>query len=382
MTVRRFDQAELGKAVRTEAGFLRVPATLTRTGVFPYQQPDGTIRRELRLPEEVFRADSLDSLQAAPLTLEHPPEAVTPTNVRTYAVGSVGTDARADGDYVRGTVMITAADAIAAVESGRMQELSCGYDCRLDETPGTWNGQAYDAIQRDVVYNHLALVPVGRAGPQVRLHLDAADAVMVPRKDDIEPPREPEGAEAPKKLRLRDAEFELPAEVVRAFAELEQEVDELQQQLDEANEARSTLEAERDAAQEAAESAKAERADALRPESIRALVAARVSLETTAREILRESFRADASDEELRLAVVQALSPTSRIDSTDPGYIAARFDQAVEQHRAQAGFRLGFIRAAAEAGGGARYDAESRREAMVRRNLDAWKQPLSARKER
>ena len=34
---------------------------LTRVGIFEYRRPDGSIRRELRLPEEVFAPESLAS---------------------------------------------------------------------------------------------------------------------------------------------------------------------------------------------------------------------------------------------------------------------------------------------------------------------------------
>ena len=51
----RFDLAGLtGRAQRTPQGFLRAPAWVTRVGVFPYRRADGTVQRELRLPEEVF----------------------------------------------------------------------------------------------------------------------------------------------------------------------------------------------------------------------------------------------------------------------------------------------------------------------------------------
>ena len=50
--VYRLDSIPLGKAVYTEEGYLRDRPILTSTGIFEYRNPDGTIRRELRLPEE------------------------------------------------------------------------------------------------------------------------------------------------------------------------------------------------------------------------------------------------------------------------------------------------------------------------------------------
>lgn len=54
-----------------------------------------------------------------------------------------------------------------------MRELSLGYDLVLDETPGEWNGQPYDAIQTEIVINHLAIVREARAGEQARLNIDS-----------------------------------------------------------------------------------------------------------------------------------------------------------------------------------------------------------------
>lgn len=53
-----------------------------------------------------------------------------------------------------------------------LRELSLGYSLDLDETPGVWNGQPYDAIQRNIRINHLALVEKARAGEQARLNID------------------------------------------------------------------------------------------------------------------------------------------------------------------------------------------------------------------
>ena len=56
-----------------------------------------------------------------------------------------------------------------------LKELSLGYNLDLDETPGEWNGQPYDAVQRNIVINHLALVLEARAGEQARLNFDSRD---------------------------------------------------------------------------------------------------------------------------------------------------------------------------------------------------------------
>lgn len=175
--VSRFDVAEIGKPVRTPQGFLRVPAYLTRVGVFTYKRADGTTIRELRPAEEVFREESLATLSSAPVTDLHPTEMVSPTNVRKLRVGHVGEAVRKDGRLVAAHITVEDHEIIAKVEKGERREISCGYQCRIDATPGVHEGERYDVVQRDIVYNHAALGPRnwGRAGNDVCLRVDSND---------------------------------------------------------------------------------------------------------------------------------------------------------------------------------------------------------------
>ena len=61
------------------------------------------------------------------------------------------------------------------MKSAGLKELSLGYNLDLEETPGVWNGQQYDAIQRNIRINHLALVQEARAGERARLNIDSRD---------------------------------------------------------------------------------------------------------------------------------------------------------------------------------------------------------------
>ena len=54
--------------------FLIARAPVTSIGVFTYKNPEGSFRKELRLPEEVFNSDSLETLKLKPLTKFHPDE--------------------------------------------------------------------------------------------------------------------------------------------------------------------------------------------------------------------------------------------------------------------------------------------------------------------
>lgn len=176
MRALRYDYVRLDGMTETPQGGLRIPAALTRTGIFEYTRPDGSKTRELRTPEEVFNKSTLDSFENAPLTIGHVP-AVTPDNWGAVAVGHVVGVPKKDGDFVSADCTIARRDAIMQVKSGQLKELSCGYEVELDPTPGVWQGQQYDAIQTKIRGNHVALLPAGsgRAGPDVKLRTDSKD---------------------------------------------------------------------------------------------------------------------------------------------------------------------------------------------------------------
>ena len=175
--VRRFDLAQIGETEITPQGFLKVPGFATRTGVFTYRDAEGNVRRELRHPDDVFNEESLKTLQNAPVTLEHPPEMVNPQNINSYLKGYCTDKVGVSSDLVEAELIVSHQDAIDAINGG-IRELSSGYVADLEEESGTYNGAEYDYRQRNIKYNHVALVTKGRAGPQVRLRLDSADAVM------------------------------------------------------------------------------------------------------------------------------------------------------------------------------------------------------------
>lgn len=186
----RLDRGRLAKSKRSPQGFARVDARLTRIGILEYTRADGSIQRELRPESEVFHADSLASLALAPVTDLHPSEMIGPSNARQFSVG-VCAAPRRDGNFVAAELTIQPADVIALVDSGERAEISCGYSCDLDVTPGVYQGQHYDAVQRNITYNHVALGPRGwgRAGADVCMRLDSADspiATLVSRFDDTD----------------------------------------------------------------------------------------------------------------------------------------------------------------------------------------------------
>ena len=170
--VRRLDSISLDQTYFTEEGYLVDHPLVTSVGIFEYTQKDGSVRRELRLPEEVFAAESLATYKGKPIIITHDAGRVDKTNVDEEQIGTILSQGYQDGDDVRAEIIIHNTDAMK--QSG-LRELSLGYDLYLDETPGVYEGQPYDAIQRDIIINHLALVGSARAGEQTRLNIDSRD---------------------------------------------------------------------------------------------------------------------------------------------------------------------------------------------------------------
>jgi hypothetical protein len=165
---------ELGKTRRlTPEGFLVCEGVaIARTGDQLYHKTelaldangDGTIT-VVRLPEEVFREETIASFEGKPVTVEHPNDFVKPETWKDLAVGTVQNVRRGEGiedDMLIADLVITDAKAIEYVNKYK-PELSCGYDSDYEQTePG-------HAIQRNIVGNHVALVDRGRAGPRVAI---------------------------------------------------------------------------------------------------------------------------------------------------------------------------------------------------------------------
>lgn len=169
----RADSGKLGEWQLTPEGYLVANAKIARIGIqeYSYLDSDGTtrIRREFRPPEEVANRDSLKTLCDLPISIEHPPAMLDSSNARQFAVGWNGSVSY-DGGFVSTKVKLIDQHAVQnALDGGRI-ELSVGYLTKLDWTPGTWEGQRYDAIQRNIKGNHIALTVKARGGADLRLY--------------------------------------------------------------------------------------------------------------------------------------------------------------------------------------------------------------------
>ena len=118
----------------------------------------------LRDPDEIKKAAA--TFNNLPVLEEH--FHVTADNPRRdLQVGSTGEGAEFDAPYLYNSLTVWDGEAIERIKSGEQRELSSAYRYTPDMTPGEYEGEKYDGVMRDIRGSHVAIVPEGRAGPDV-----------------------------------------------------------------------------------------------------------------------------------------------------------------------------------------------------------------------
>lgn len=166
--MRLTDKAQTTRSF-TKDGFLVVPATLSKLGVFDYHNKelgkDGEgIQRLARTEKSLFTDETIRSFENAPITVGHPEDDVTAENWKQLAVGSVR-NVRRDGDHLAGEAWIYDAAAIKQIQQFGIKELSCGY--RSELLPS--QEQGVDFEMSPMIGNHIAIVADGRCGESCKL---------------------------------------------------------------------------------------------------------------------------------------------------------------------------------------------------------------------
>lgn len=166
-----FDVANMKE---TKDGYLAAAPRVARTGIQLYrgseiggELADKDVVRVYRPEEEVFHVDAMQSLSHRPLTNDHPKEEVTAENWKEISVGHTGGDVMRDKEFARVPMLFMDKKAVKDIRGGKKQ-LSVGYSCDIEVIEGTApDGQTYDAIQRNIRANHIALVKAARGGARL-----------------------------------------------------------------------------------------------------------------------------------------------------------------------------------------------------------------------
>lgn len=320
---------------RTDEGYLKGRAIVTNVGVFTYKLPGGGVQRELRPPEEVFSSDSMNSLRMVPITNQHPREKVDSENIKKLQAGSAGDEVRRDAFHLSSPLVVTDPSTVEGIENGN-KAISCGYMVDVEEKAGVWMGVPYDAVQRNIRYNHIAVnLDRGRAGDDAVIKLDGFDTFDAYSTDVQEYSQNSREDNMPnfKKVKLDGVEYEAEAKVIEALhttqAELKTQTDEME--VLKTN--KTTIEAERDTLKDTNEQMKkdAEAAKKADPERIKTAVDARIALVTAASKAEVE-VKEDMTDKEIKKAVILKAFPKAeaKLKDAEDVYIDARYDAAVE----------------------------------------------------
>lgn len=311
--------------MRTPTGGAMIPATMTRSGVFSYTLSDGTTRKELRPADEVLSPRAIASLETAVVTVGHP-GMVTPDAWRSMAVGEVR-QAKSDGTKADGLILVRDADTLKRIDAGDLVEVSCGYDADYDPTPGTYNGQAYDGIQRNVVYNHVGLGPAGwgRLGSTVKLHLDAGVCVLNEAGAYTRDMADEVKSDLLARLDGLTADI---ARYTKEKKELTERVDGLKLELNTARTQIDRVTAERDELKTRLDAATKQVAN------IDSLVEARATAIENAALVAGKRLDSKGSVRDIQVRALTARDAKFDASGKSDDYIAARFDMAVEQARA------------------------------------------------
>lgn len=171
-----FDKA--GESVRRTDNFARLhvkSSPITKACVSPYYGREIPKARELGLePNRIYKLlrhpDEIKKAAATshniPLLSQHVPHTADDHD-GDITVGTTGSNAEYVHPYLMNSLAVWSRPGIDHVESGDQKELSSAYSYDADMTPGVYEGEPYDGVMRNMVFNHVALVKKGRAGSDV-----------------------------------------------------------------------------------------------------------------------------------------------------------------------------------------------------------------------
>lgn len=322
---RFIEDTQLSGSRITTDGYLVASVLCARTGIQDYlgeelDKPDMPIVKVYRPESSVFAKDSLSTFVGKPTTNGHPPVQVTADNWREYAVGSIGEEVLRDGEYIRVPITLMDAATIKAVQDGK-REISMGYDMELDWTPGaTAEGQAYDAIMKNLRMNHLAIVDRGRAGSRARIDDNNPTQWGVsPLITDRKPP-----IMTTRKIVVDGLTIETTDQGAEAIGKLQAEKQAIADARDAAIAAKDAELAAKDA--RIADLEKSQ----LTPEALDAKVQARADLLAKAKTLAKDADFTGKADIDIMKVAVTAVRGADAIKDKSDAYVTAAFDLAVE----------------------------------------------------
>lgn len=323
------------KREKTPEGYLLIKdCRLARPGVLRYRAMELAPYFQDRDPESevlVYRSDQtlfspmvLKSLQSKPVTNNHHGP-VTSRNSKDFSVGYSKDDVSVQDGHVTASLMVTDAQTIEDIESGRKEELSLGTHTRLNmEAVMAPDGTMCDAEIVHIAGNHIAVVEKGRNGPTCRIsdaqtekpqtEENAMDLVAFVH-DGITHQLTPQGIELVTKLQkalkgLNESHSVVvqdhAAAIEKLNAEHQSAVDTLQAKLDEAN------------------------SRILTEDALEARITERMDLQGKVKKVLPDYDCTGKDSAVIKKDVVAAKCKGVNVEDSSADYINARFDALLE----------------------------------------------------
>lgn len=326
MKLQRYDRSLINDYAETPEGYLTVRVPITRPGVFPYARQDGTVQMEAKLPEEIFSDRVLYTAKSKPVTDGHPNEPVTIDNYPQYAKGLSHTDSRVEDLKVWVSLTVTDKALIQKIYDGQ-NEISIGFMSDVVAESGTYDGQNYEFVQRNIEINHIAVVEKGRAGPEVAIRSDS-DAWQIDSKEG--------GKNKMAKVKIEENEYEVDATVKAYIDSLKAKAETAKVKGDSVDALQGRYDALEVKLQNVETELANEKAKQVSVDELDKQVEARVQLISTTKPLLGDSFDFTGKTERaIKEAVIATTKQDFKGDGKSDDYINAFFDATIEQVNAQ-----------------------------------------------
>lgn len=244
---------------------------IARAGVFKYLKPDGTVRHEAKLPEDILSDSTVASANNKPITDNHPENEagqrilVDKSNTNTLMKGLTASNAHVDeaDGTVRVDLTITNPDLINKVDNGKRQ-LSIGFQTQVVPQSGVYKNTEYDSVQKDITINHVAVVDVAREGPDISLDRSVVgdSAEMIGELDDFSKEKGQKPQMDFEKVRIGDQTIKVATDDADKLIKFDSDNSANQKRIDELNAQIKKLTDERDALKSGSEQADKDKSEA------------------------------------------------------------------------------------------------------------------------
>jgi hypothetical protein len=213
--------SEFGKAeYNDKSGILKVDSVLSKEMIYHYEDCDA-----LRSLDELKAIAPF--IKGTPITRGHPEAKIVTDRSEVLGWAVRGT---IEDDELRVVLAIADKGLIEDIKSKKLTDVSAGQFSVMDNTlSGEFNGKHYNATQRNIFVDHIAIVPTGRCSTSdgCGLKLDAVE-------EEVEE-EEKEGEKERKNMEVGKAEKEVEA-AIKIIAAIPKKLEEVESILKEAKE--------------------------------------------------------------------------------------------------------------------------------------------------